>query len=44
MKLRLRKSRSKGSTLIGFLVSTAIAVIVVSALISAYITVKGKYN
>ncbi|MED7788327.1 photosystem I protein M (PsaM) [Francisella sp. 19X1-34] len=44
MKLQLKENRSKGSTLIGLLISTAIAMIVVSALITAYITVKDKYN
>ncbi|WP_150467934.1 PilW family protein [Francisella sp. SYW-9] len=44
MKLQLRENRSKGFTLIGLLISTAIAMMVVSALIASYIAVKDKYN
>lgn len=42
--LQLRENRSRGFTLIGLLISTAIAMIVVSALIASYVAVKDKYN
>ena len=44
MKLEFKKSRFRGFTLIGLLMSTAISMIVVAALISSYITVKNEYN
>ncbi|MED7818778.1 MULTISPECIES: PilW family protein [unclassified Francisella] len=44
MKLRFRKDKISGFTLISLLISTAISMIVVAALITSYITVKNKYN
>lgn len=44
MNLEFKKNSSRGFTLIGLLISTAISMIVVAALISSYITVKNEYN
>ena len=43
-EIKLKKNRSGGFTLIALLISTAIAIIVFSALIVSYIAVKDKYN